>query len=127
MARFEQLHLPERSAPITVSDGADALRATLPLIELPAQTSAILEFTVTDDAGTPPSPGRVWASVRDGRVMSCRLGRAPRAATIRAQGSIDAWLAAVLDGRPATLSASGQLHLGVRVVRELHTRLFATA
>jgi DNA-binding HxlR family transcriptional regulator len=127
MARFEQQHLPKQSTPITAADGAGALCATLPLIELPAQTSAILEFTVTDDAGSSSSPGRVWANVHGGRVMRCRLGRAPQAATVRAQGSIDAWLTAVLDGRPSKLAASGELHLGARVVSELHARLFSPA
>lgn len=108
-----------------MADGVGALCATLPLIRLYDQVDAILEFTVTGD-GHPQSPaGRLWARLQAGRVMRCGLGSAPEAATIRAQGSVEAWMAAVLDCRPSALSASGRAHLGIKVVRELHARLYS--
>lgn len=123
LARFESLHLHGRSAPVTVADGVGALCATLPLIQLSDQSDAILEFAVTSNEHPLSPAGRLWATLNAGRVMKCRLGSAPEAATIRVQGSVEAWMAAVLDCRPSALSTSGQGTLGEKVVRELHTRL----
>jgi hypothetical protein len=98
------------AAPITVTDGIDALRGTLPLLELPDQSNRLYEFVVRAAEADPgPRAAACWTEFKSGRVIACGAGNAPSAATIWAHGTIDDWLAAVIDRRAALLNwpASG--------------------
>jgi hypothetical protein len=123
--RFERLHMGADAVPVTAEDGANALRATLPLISLLDHPGGICEFVVRGDPDGPGSPVAIaWVEVKDGRVVATGIGNAPRPSVTWAQGTIDQWLAAVLDHRPRTMKAAGERSLSKSVVDQLHTALY---
>jgi DNA-binding HxlR family transcriptional regulator len=123
-ARFERRHMEGVAAPITATDGADALRGTLPLIELPGQADGTCEFVVRARKGEPETQAAVcWLEIEGGRITAIGAGNAA-AATSWAQGTIDDWLGAVIDHRAALLKSTGDRRLGRDVVRKLHTELY---
>jgi DNA-binding HxlR family transcriptional regulator len=127
-ARWERVHIPERAKPVTVEDAAVALIAALPLTRLPADVSGVCTFAVEVGPGDdlPLRAGAVWAEVREGRIVSCAAGTAPRPPIAWAHGSIGAWLDAVIDGRPAAVQTGGEPDLAI-CLRQLRARLCGTA
>lgn len=123
-ARFERLNMPETAAPIAVGDVVDALRAHLPLLELPAELEGVCEFAVVGDPGRKNGVALAWAEVAHGRVVASGSGRPPRPADTWARGTIEQWMAAVIDHRRDEICAAGERPLGRAVVDALHTRLF---
>lgn len=124
-ARFERRCMGVGTAPITVTDGADALRGTLPLLVLPGHPDGLCEFVVRaseDDPG--PRAAGCWAEIKAGRVVAVGAGKVPGAATTWTHGTVDDWLAAVIDRRPALLQSAGSRGSGKRIVGELHSRLY---
>ena len=71
-----------------------------------------------------PRAAGCWAQIEAGHVVAAGAGRSPCQATTWAQGTIDDWLAAVIDRRSALLKSAGEPGLGKRIVGELHARLF---
>lgn len=124
-ARFERRNMKAGAASITVTGGADALRGTLPLVALPGHPAGICEFVVRATEADPgPRAAACWAEVKAGRIVACGVGNAPSAATTWAQGTIDDWLAAVIDRRLPVLRSAGERRLGKQVVSELHSQLY---
>lgn len=123
-ARFERRHL-EGGAPITVTDAVDGLRGTLPLLALPDGSDGLCEFVVRASESDPgPRAAVCWAEIDSGHVVACGAGSAPSSPTTWAQGTIDDWLAAVIDRRTAVLRSAGGRGLSDRVLRELHSQLY---
>lgn len=123
-ARFERRHLGDAAVPISPEDGANALRGTLPLIELPDHPGGICEFAIKESGVDGVAVAMAWAEVKGGRVVATGLGAAPRPATSWAQGTIDQWLEAVIDHRPRVLRAAGERELNKQMLDELHIQLY---
>jgi DNA-binding HxlR family transcriptional regulator len=121
--RFERLNMPETAIPIAVDDVVDALRAHLPLLELPAGLEGVCEFAVVGDPGRRDGVALAWAEVGHGRVVASGYGRPPRPADTWARGTIGQWMATVIDHRPDGIRAAGERPLGRAVVDALHTPL----
>jgi DNA-binding HxlR family transcriptional regulator len=122
-ARFERLHMPDVAVPITAAGAANALRGSLPLIELPDH-DGVCEFVVKADDGDPSGPlAMAWIEISAGHVVATGVGKAPRPAATWAQGSVDDWLKAVLGQRPRVLRTAGRRELGKDVLEQLHSRL----
>lgn len=88
-----RLNMPETAVPIAVDDVVDALRAHLPLLELPAGLEGVCEFVVVGDPGRRNGVALAWAEVAHGRVVASGsvrlgLGRRPRSAQLR-RGRLD--------------------------------------
>jgi hypothetical protein len=122
--RFEVLNMPETAAPVAVGDVVDALRAHLPLLELPARLEGVCEFAVVGDPGRKNGVALAWAEVAHGRVAASGSGRPPRPADSWARGTIEQWMATVIDHRRDGICAAGERLLGRAVVEALHTRLY---
>jgi len=122
--RFERLNMPETAAPIVVDDVVDALRAHLPLLDLPAGLEGVCEFAVVADPGRRNGVALAWAEVANGRVVASGSGRPPRPADTWARGTIGQWMATVIDHRRDRIGAAGERRLGRAVVDALHTRLY---
>lgn len=119
-ARFERKHIDD-PIPIGVDDIVTALRAHLPLLELPEDKDGIYEFTVKADSGK--AMAMAWAEFRGGRAVANGRGTPPQAATHWAQATIKEWIEAVMDHRPRDIQAAGerQARQGVsNVVDELY-------
>jgi DNA-binding HxlR family transcriptional regulator len=123
-ARFERLHMGAVAIPITVWDVVGALRSHLPLLELPEGMEGICEFAISADPGQRTEIAMAWAEVRGGHVVTSGAGSPPRPAATWAQGTIEEWMAAVIDHRPKVLRAAGERPLGRAVVDALHARLY---
>jgi DNA-binding HxlR family transcriptional regulator len=125
-ARWERAHVPMLATPVTVADATAGLIGTLPLASLPSNASGICALTVVVDPsdGLSPRAGAVWARVRRGRILSCAVGPAPGPPIAWAQGSIDAWFEALIDGRSSTVQTGGEPDLSA-CLRQLHARLYA--
>lgn len=123
-ARFERLNMPETAVPIAVDDVVDALRAHLPLLELPAGLEGVCEFAVVGDPGRRSGVALAWVEVGHGRVVASGSGRPPRPADTWARGTIGQWMTTVIDHRRDGIRAAGEDRLGRAVVDALHTRLY---
>jgi DNA-binding HxlR family transcriptional regulator len=120
-ARFERLNMPEAAVPIGVGDVADALRARLPLLELPTGIEGVCEFAIVAGPGERNGVALAWAEVGRGRVVASGAGRAPRPADTWARGTIGQWMATVIDHRRDGVRAAGERPLGRAVVGALRT------
>lgn len=126
-ARFERRHMEGDGAPITVTDAVDGLRGTLPLLALPCDSAGLCEFVVRAGESDPgPRAAACWAEIDSGHVVACGAGKAPGPPTTWAQGTLDDWLAAVIDRRPAVLRSAGGRDLSDRVVRDLNSQLYGS-
>jgi DNA-binding HxlR family transcriptional regulator len=123
-ARFERLHMPAVAIPISVEDVVGALRAHLPLLELPEEMEGICEFAIKSDPGQGTATAMAWAEVRQGHVVATGAGRPARPATTWARGTIAEWIAAVIDHSPKGIRPAGERPLGRAVVDALHSRLY---
>jgi hypothetical protein len=123
--RFERRHPAPTAVPITVHRTVDALRGALPLVSLPRSMDGICEFVVRDSSAAQGARAAAcWMEVEEGRVVSAGLGNAPKSASVWVQGTIDDWLAAVIDRRAAHLRASGERDLGKSLIDGLHAELY---
>jgi DNA-binding HxlR family transcriptional regulator len=120
-ARFERAFMPD-AVPITVEDVGGALRADLPLLELPGDIHGICEFAVL--AGRGKAMAMAWAEIQGGRVVASGGGKPPRPATSWAQATIGVWIAAVMDRRPGLVRTAGERRLGQAVLNALCSRLY---
>jgi hypothetical protein len=124
-ARFERRHPVPAVVPIAARRTVDALRGALPLVSLPDSMDGICEFVVRDPSATEGARAAAcWIEVEGGRVVSAGAGNAPRPASVWVQGTIDDWLAAVIDRRSGHLRASGERDLGESLVDGLHVELY---
>jgi DNA-binding HxlR family transcriptional regulator len=123
-ARFERLHMGGAAIPITVSDVVGALRSHLPLLELPDAMEGVCEFTVSADPGQDTAIAMAWAQVSAGRVIASGQGPPPEPAATWARGTIEEWIAAVIEHRPAGIRAAGERPLGRAVIDALHAALY---
>lgn len=125
VARWERNRLPGMAEPVTASDGAIALLGALPLVEPPTDAAGIGTFAVESDAvGATPRTSGVWARFAGGRVTRCSGGHCPSPPDVWVHGGIDAWLDAVIDGRPTALRLGGDLALAKVAIGGLHEVLF---
>jgi DNA-binding HxlR family transcriptional regulator len=127
IAQWERTGLSGIAQPVVASDGAIALLAALPLVQLPVHASGVCAFTVEaeGDRSTPRSSA-VWARLSRGRVVACRPGRCPSPLDAWVHGGIDAWLDAVIDAHPSALHLGGDRALAEGVLRSLHEELYGT-
>lgn len=123
-ARFERLNMAATAVPIAVADVVDALRAHLPLLELPVGLAGICEFAIVSDPGQETGIAMAWAEVGDGRVVASGPGRPPQPADTWARGTIAEWMATVIEHRRDGIRPSGEHSLGRAVVDALHSRLY---
>lgn len=123
-ARFERLNMPETAVPITVNDVVDALRAHLPLLELPTGLAGVCEFAVMGDQGQGNGIALAWADVSHGRVVASGSGSPPRPADAWARGTIGQWMATVIERRRDGVRAAGDRPLGRLVIDALHARIY---
>lgn len=117
-ARWERRWSP-RPTPIAGQDVETWFLLALPALRLPERISGTCRLTVrmSDDA-----LAGVTAEVREDTVISCvpELADAPVA---RVDGSLDAWLAAILGHDPAGLEFAGDTGLAIDLVDEMRRYL----
>lgn len=101
IARWRHHHVvAEDEEGITAAEMATALRAGLPLVEIPEHTGKCLKLCVVPEDEAAGAEGElVWAEVEEGgAIHSC----ANRSADVDGwgRGKVKAWIPAVLDGKP---------------------------
>lgn len=126
-ARFERRHMPMMATPITVEDVVGALRAHLPLLqpwEGMEGMEGICEFVIRADPDQSPEAAVAWVRIDGGRVIASGSGRPPQPARSWAQGTIEDWIAAVIDHRRRVVRASGESRLNQGIIDQLHSRIY---
>jgi DNA-binding HxlR family transcriptional regulator len=101
VARWRHRHVvAEDEEGITAPEMATTLRAALPLVEIPQHAGKCLRLCAIGEEEAPGADGElVWAEVEeDGAVHSC-ADRTDRV-DAWARGKVEAWIPAVLDGKP---------------------------
>jgi DNA-binding HxlR family transcriptional regulator len=124
IGRWRRRHVvSEGKVGLDVREVAGLLRATLPLVVLPEHREKSLRLDVLDSERGRSQGETVWGSVgTDGSVVSVIEPRAE--ADAQAQGKSTAWVDAVLDGPPLSVSAQGDEGLIETCVGRLHTVLW---
>lgn len=111
---------------LDVGEVAELLRATLPLVSLPEHREKSVRIDVLDSNGVEGDEETVWGCVEaDGSLVSCAEPQAE--AHARARGQSTAWVDAVLDGPPLSVSAEGDKGLIETCVARLHAVLWGAA
>ena len=128
IARWEQIHMPGRAAPIAPDDALVAMLAALPILRLDKDLVGLCTLSAERETGDDGRPriAAVWAEFRHGRVVKLAEGRPPGPADAWVSGPFSAWLSAVLDGRLRALNCAGKdgyRELAEAVVAELHAKL----
>lgn len=128
IARWERVHLPRRAAPITLFDTTVAFLATLPLLRDGLPQDGICVFTTELEPDAPPGArsGALWAWVEDGGVRACAAGRPPRPPDTWVRGTVDAWIAAILDAKPGSIQVGGDEQIAAGLLLGLHAELYAS-
>lgn len=123
-ARFEHRHMPAVAVPITVEDVVGALRAHLPLLEPPEEMEGICEFVVRAETERRADVALAWAQIEDGKVTASGVGRSPQPAKSWAHGTIEEWIAAVIDHRHRVVRDSGEPRLNQGIIDLLHSKVY---
>lgn len=119
VARWRGRHVGGTAeAGLTAGEMATVLRAALPLVELPDHSGRCLQLGVDGE--------EVWAEFEaDGSLCSCA---GPAAETdSRADGAVEAWIAALLDGGSGALRFDGEEKPLADCLAALHDRLWSPA
>jgi DNA-binding HxlR family transcriptional regulator len=126
IGRWRRRHVvPEGDAGLDAGEVAGLLLATLPLISLPEHRQKTLRIDVLGSNGVQGEEEAVWGCVEaDGSVVSSAEPKAE--ADARAQGKSTAWVDAVLDGPPLSVSAQGDEGLIEACVGRLHAVLWGS-
>jgi DNA-binding HxlR family transcriptional regulator len=124
IADWERSHLGDTAHPVTATDGAVALLASLPLIRPPSDINGICVFTVEVEPGEAGSrAAAVWARLADGRVTACRGGTPPVPPDAWVHGDVGAWIEALIRHRRSALNFGGDRQLAERALHGMHTVL----
>jgi DNA-binding HxlR family transcriptional regulator len=126
-SRYERA-VEELPSAASVEDALTALSATLPLARPAGSRRGACSLTVEPlRPGDRSRSGAIRVEVEgDGiRVMPTAAGQPPPAAWLR--GTIDDWLAAVVDGRVTTLRVGGDHGLGSLLLSALHEAVYEAA
>jgi DNA-binding HxlR family transcriptional regulator len=120
--RWERRHIPRAATPIGRIDVEAAFLLAMPLLTLPAELSGSCQMTAEISNGRKRLAG-VVVDVRESRVASCatQMQGNPEAWVL---GSINAWLAAVIDQDTAQLELGGNGGLARALLKGLHGELF---
>lgn len=125
IARWRQHHVvAEDEEGMTAAEMATALRTALPLVRLPGHAGRCLRLSVRGELDAPGAEAEeVWAEVEpDGRVHSCASPLADPDAWGR--GTVEAWIALVLDGGTDGVLIGGEEQLAARCLEGLHEILW---
>jgi DNA-binding HxlR family transcriptional regulator len=129
IVRWERSRLGARAAPFRTDDAILCIAAVLSLVHFPVGARGCCILTVELDRGVAGAPrvGALWVSLGGGRVLEWGEGAAPRPPDSWASGNVDAWLAALVDGRYEALrggGGEGDTGLAQTIIEQLHTQLF---
>jgi DNA-binding HxlR family transcriptional regulator len=126
IGRWRRRHMvPEGEAGLNVREVAGLLRTTLPLVSLPEHREKSLRIDVLNSNGVEGDEETVWGCIEaDGSVAGYPEPRAE--ADARAQGKSTAWVDAVLDGPPLSVSTQGEEGLVETCVGRLHAVLWGS-
>jgi DNA-binding HxlR family transcriptional regulator len=122
-ARWEQLHLNGRSAPVGRRDTEASLLLAVPLLRLETGLSGSCRLAVDSGRGERHRLAGVMVDIEDGQVTTCstRLEGHPEAWVV---GSLSAWFAAVIELDTSRLEIGGERSLATGLLEGLHRVLF---
>lgn len=118
LGRWRRRHLAAEG--LSVEEMATVLRVSLPLAEAPGHPGKTMQMTVRGDGGG--AQHDLWAEVAEDGSIETRETPAP-SRDCWAEGSVDNWMAALLDGKPPTKS-SGDVEMVADCLTSLYERLW---
>lgn len=124
--RWERMHLPDDSAPVTRIDVEAAFLLVLPLISVPADVSGTCRLGVEMSDGQDRRLVGAMALIEEGQVTSCSV-RLDRDADAWVTGPTSAWLCAVIAAEVDGLELGGDQGLARATVDGLNGVLFGAS
>lgn len=128
VARWRHDHVvDEGEEGMSAAEMATALRAALPLVELPEHKGGRLRLAVRNEEDAPGAEGEeVWAEVEpDGTIHSCAEQTADP--TAWARGKVKAWIPLIMDGKTDGVLVGGEEKLAIDALEGLYNTLWTPA
>lgn len=122
-ARWERIHVPSATAPISRLDVEAALLLTIPLLKLRPDLSGACRLVVELQAGDSDRLGGVLVNVEEGRISSCAT-QLRAEADAWASGSVNSWLRTVIERDTHGLEIGGDCGLARALLDGLYETLF---
>lgn len=121
--RWERSHIRSHSASVQARDVEAVLLLALPLLELPEEIEGVCRLAVDLRYDRGETQAGVLARIEAGRVVGC-LTQLDGNADAFVTGTVQAWLAAMIDEDPDGLELSGDFELARAIPDALYSSLF---
>lgn len=121
--RWERSFNVEEAACVGRMDVEAGFLLSLPLVDLPEDTSGSCRLAVQIGGGGDPAHAGVLVGLEDGQVASC-VSRLQGQADGWASGSVGAWMRALIGGEVDQLEVGGDCSLVLTTLDGLHGSLF---
>src|SRR4029077_14834112 len=118
LGRWRRRHLAGDG--LSVEETVTILRVSLPLATAPRHAGQTMQVTVRGDTGNPPH--KLWAHVDESGDVQVREA-APSQCDCWAEGSVDNWMAALIDGKPPARSG-GDVEMVADCLTSLYEKLW---
>jgi DNA-binding HxlR family transcriptional regulator len=118
LGRWRRRHLSGEG--LTVEEMTTVLRVSLPLADVPHHAGKTMQVTIKEEVGEPPR--QLWAEVGEDGALHIREERAS-ASDSWAEGSVDNWMAALVDGKPPAKSG-GDVGMVADCLTSLYEKLW---
>jgi DNA-binding HxlR family transcriptional regulator len=126
LGRWRQQHVEgEDDGGLTVGEMATALRAVLPLLQLPAHQERSIKLGIVGTTGLDGQRGSATLTVHVSAGGTVRCVKAKPSEDAWAIGTVDTWFAALLDDDRGRMRVGGDLELVDDCLKRLHTLLWA--
>jgi len=128
LGRWRQQHvLGGREGGLNVNEMATVLRTSLPLLELPGHRDTNIQLGIVGTAGSNGDRASETLMARVSPSGSVRCVKGKPTSDAWALGSVDTWLAALLDGDRGRLRVGGDLDFVDHCLKQLYETLWAPA
>ena len=126
LGRWRQQHVEdEEEAGLTVGEMTTVLRASLPLLQLPAHQERSVKLGIVGTTGFDGQRGSATLTVHVSAGGTVRSVKAKPSEDAWAIGTVDTWFGTLLDGDRGRMRVGGDLELVDDCLKRLHEMLWA--
>jgi DNA-binding HxlR family transcriptional regulator len=127
LGRWRQQHVEgERDRGLTVGEMTTALRASLPLLQIPEHQERSLKLGIVGTTGEDGQRGSATLTVHVSAGGNVRCVKERTSEDAWAIGTVDTWFAALLDNDRGRIRVGGDLNFVDACLKRLHETLWST-